>query len=211
MSTIMIVSLSVSISISVTSLSAPLHLILPLTFLHLLKFLFLPCQWYRRMIIETLSHQLQSQRILDATWFLQFGPFILEPDFNLSLIQAQLGAQLLASFFRQVTILIKFMLNMKQRIKRFKWRQYFPQTKKKNFSISLILELTLRRANWEPLKAVRGRLSSPREIGDVPSSLWLLDNAGFLIRRTLGPEQTNRNNNNSNNTHTHTKYRKIYQ
>lgn len=67
------------------------------------------------MIVEALSHQLQGQRILDATGFLQFGAFILEPDLDLGLVQSQLGAQLLATLFRQVTILIKFMLSIHMR------------------------------------------------------------------------------------------------
>lgn len=49
----------------------------------------------RRMIIQPLRHQLQRERVLLAGGLLDFGPFVLEPDFDLGLVQTELGAQLL--------------------------------------------------------------------------------------------------------------------
>lgn len=75
-----------------------------------LKLLLLFGQRHRRMIVQTLGHQLQGQRILRARRLLDFGALVLEPDLDLCLVQAQLGAQLLASSFGEVAILIEFAL-----------------------------------------------------------------------------------------------------
>lgn len=64
--------------------------------------------WDGRMIVKTLSHELQSQRILLPGGLLNFGSFVLEPDLDLIFVQLQLVGQLLATFLVQVTILGEF-------------------------------------------------------------------------------------------------------
>lgn len=62
------------------------------------------------MIVQTLCHELQGERVLLAGGLFDFGPLVLEPDFDLCLVEAQLGAQLLTSSFSQVTVLVEFVL-----------------------------------------------------------------------------------------------------
>lgn len=50
------------------------------------QFLFFLGQRHRRMVVQTLCHQLQSQRILRAGRLLDLGAFVLEPDFNLCFV-----------------------------------------------------------------------------------------------------------------------------
>ncbi|KAK4018815.1 hypothetical protein OUZ56_000855 [Daphnia magna] len=63
--------------------------------------------WNSGMVVESLSHQLQCQRILLSGCFLDFGSFVLEPDFDLVFVQLQLIGKLLATLLVQVTILRK--------------------------------------------------------------------------------------------------------
>lgn len=60
------------------------------------------------MVVETLSHQLQRQWILLSGGFLDFGSLVLEPDFNLVLVELQLVGQLLATLLVQVAVLGEF-------------------------------------------------------------------------------------------------------
>lgn len=70
------------------------------------------------MIVESLRHQLQCQRILGATGLFQLGPLVLEPDLDLRLIQAQFAAELLATLLGQVAILVELVLWKRERRKR---------------------------------------------------------------------------------------------
>lgn len=67
------------------------------------------------MIVESLRHQLQCQRILCATGLFQLGPLVLEPDLDLRLIQAQFAAELLATLLGQVAILVELVLRERER------------------------------------------------------------------------------------------------
>lgn len=67
------------------------------------------------MIVESLRHQLQCQRILGATGLFQLGPLVLEPDLDLRLIQAQFAAELLATLLGQVAILVELVLAERER------------------------------------------------------------------------------------------------
>lgn len=67
------------------------------------------------MIVESLRHQLQCQRILGATGLFQLGPLVLEPDLDLRLIQAQFATELLATLLGQVAILVELVLRDRER------------------------------------------------------------------------------------------------
>lgn len=66
------------------------------------------------MVVESLRHQLQRQRILLATRFLDFRPLVLEPDLYLGFVQSQFAAQLLSSPFRQIPILVELVLRKQE-------------------------------------------------------------------------------------------------
>jgi len=67
------------------------------------------------VVVQSLRHQLQRQRILGAARLFQLGPFVLEPDLDLRLVQSQFPAQLLASLLRQIAILVELVLWAKKR------------------------------------------------------------------------------------------------
>lgn len=62
------------------------------------------------MIVQSLGHQLQRQRVLLAGGLFDFRSFVLEPNLDLSLVEAELGAELLTSPFGQVAIFGEFVL-----------------------------------------------------------------------------------------------------
>jgi hypothetical protein len=64
------------------------------------------------MIVESLSHQLKGQRVFLAGGFFDFSTFVLEPNFDLGFVEAQLGAELLPSFFGEVTVFVEFVLGV---------------------------------------------------------------------------------------------------
>lgn len=68
------------------------------------------------MVVQTLRHQLQRQRVLLPGGLLDLGALVLEPNFDLRLVESQLGAQLLPAALGEVTILSKLVLH-KQRTK----------------------------------------------------------------------------------------------
>lgn len=79
------------------------------------QFFFFGGQRHCRMVVQSLGHQLHGKWIFGAGRFLDFGPFILEPDFDLRLIQSQFSAQLLATTFGQITIFGEFTLQWAKR------------------------------------------------------------------------------------------------
>lgn len=86
-------------------------------------FFFFLSDYDRAVIVQALGHQLQGQRVFGAAGLLDFRPFVLEPDLDLRLIQAQLVGQLLSSSFGQVPVLRKLLLEPGQLIatKRGPW------------------------------------------------------------------------------------------
>lgn len=62
------------------------------------------------MVVQPLGHQLQGKGVLRARRLLDLGAFVLEPNLDLCLVQAQLGAQLLATSFGEVAVLVEFAL-----------------------------------------------------------------------------------------------------
>jgi len=63
-----------------------------------------------RVVVESLSHQLQRQLIAHAAGLLHLGSLVLEPDLDLRLVQLQLGGQRLATFLRQVLAVVELAL-----------------------------------------------------------------------------------------------------
>ena len=68
--------------------------------------------WRRtgRMVVQPLRHERHCERIPNARRLLQLRPFVLEPDFHLSVREVQLAGELRASLLRQVTTLVKLAL-----------------------------------------------------------------------------------------------------
>ena len=62
------------------------------------------------MVVQSLSHQLQCQLIAHAARLLHLSAFVLEPDFDLRLVELQLVGQRLATFLRQVFAVVKLAL-----------------------------------------------------------------------------------------------------
>lgn len=75
-----------------------------------LQLLLLFGQRHRRMVVQSLGHQLHRQRILLAAGLLDLGAFVLEPDLDLRLIQTQFCAQLLSPALVQVPVLVELSL-----------------------------------------------------------------------------------------------------
>lgn len=66
------------------------------------------------MVIQALGHQVQRQRVLNSRSLLDFGPLVLEPDFDLRLIKAQLVGQALPPLLRQVPVRLELRLQALQ-------------------------------------------------------------------------------------------------
>lgn len=79
-----------------------------------LELLLLFGERYRCMVVQPLGHQLQGEGVLRARRLLDLGAFVLEPNLDLRLIQAQLGAQLLATSFGEVAVLVEFALQERE-------------------------------------------------------------------------------------------------
>jgi len=60
-------------------------------------------QWrYSTVVVQSLSHQLYSQRVRHTARFLQLGTLVLEPDLDLRLVQTEFGGQSLSAVLGQV-------------------------------------------------------------------------------------------------------------
>ena len=57
---------------------------------------------HRAVVVQSLCHQLERERVRRAAGLLQLGALVLEPDLDLRLVQAQLGGQSLASLLGEV-------------------------------------------------------------------------------------------------------------
>lgn len=66
------------------------------------------------MVVQPLGHQLQGEGVLRACRLLDLGAFVLEPNLDLCLVQTQLGAQLLATSFGEVAVLVEFALQERE-------------------------------------------------------------------------------------------------
>lgn len=59
------------------------------------------------MIVQSLCHQVQGQRVFSAASLLDFGPLVLKPDLDLGFVQAQFLRQVLSPLLRQIPICLK--------------------------------------------------------------------------------------------------------
>lgn len=59
------------------------------------------------MVVKSLSHELQGQAVLVAGGLFYLGPLILEPDFNLRLVQVEFLGQRLSALLRYVPVGLK--------------------------------------------------------------------------------------------------------
>ena len=66
------------------------------------------------MVVQALGHQLKGERILLAAGLLDLGPFVLEPNLNLRLVQSKFSAQLLSPLLGQVSIFVEFVLQERE-------------------------------------------------------------------------------------------------
>lgn len=58
----------------------------------------------RGVVVQSLLHEMLSQTVCVAGGFLDFGPFVLEPDFDLRLVEAEVARQALPPLLRQVAV-----------------------------------------------------------------------------------------------------------
>ena len=65
---------------------------------------------YGRMVVKSLGHEHLSQFTFLSRAFLDFGPLVLEPDFDLVLIQAQFGGQISSPLLSQISVIFEFFL-----------------------------------------------------------------------------------------------------
>lgn len=58
----------------------------------------------RGVVVQSLRHEMLSQRVFIPGRFLDFGPFILEPDFDLRLVETKVPCQALPPLLSQVAV-----------------------------------------------------------------------------------------------------------
>jgi len=56
------------------------------------------------VVVQSLRHQLQREPVLEAAGLLDLGPFVLEPDLDLGLVEAELLGQGLPPLLRDVAV-----------------------------------------------------------------------------------------------------------
>ena len=62
------------------------------------------------MVVQTLRHQSRGKHRFLARALLDLGALVLEPDLDLGLVEAQLLSQILATFLREVAVLVELPL-----------------------------------------------------------------------------------------------------
>lgn len=70
------------------------------------------------MVIQSLGHEVQGQRVLVAGGLLDLGALVLEPDLDLRLVQAELLRQRLAPLLRDVAVRLELALESLQLLSR---------------------------------------------------------------------------------------------
>lgn len=60
------------------------------------------------VVIQSLRHQLECQSVLVSAGLLDFGSFVLEPDFNLGFVEIEFLRERLSPLFGDVTTRLKF-------------------------------------------------------------------------------------------------------
>ena len=64
----------------------------------------------RGVVVQSLRHEMQRQRVFIPSGFLDFGPFVLKPDFDLRLVEAQFPGQALPPLLGQVPVVLELSL-----------------------------------------------------------------------------------------------------
>lgn len=67
-----------------------------------------------RVVVQSLGHEVQRQAILDAGGFLDLGTFVLEPDLDLGLVEAELLGQGLSPLLRDIAVCLELRLESLQ-------------------------------------------------------------------------------------------------
>ena len=62
------------------------------------------------VVVESFGHQLDCEGVLLSRGLFDLRPLVLEPDFDLSLVEAEFRAELLSSLFSQISIFFKLPL-----------------------------------------------------------------------------------------------------
>lgn len=70
------------------------------------------------MVVEPLGHELEGERIALPARLLDLGALVLEPDFDLGLVELQLCCQVLSAFLGQVPVLLELLFEPRQLVGR---------------------------------------------------------------------------------------------
>lgn len=66
------------------------------------------------MVVQSLSHELQGQRVLVAGGLFDLGPLVLEPDFDLGFVQVEFLGQRLSPLLRDVAVRLELVFQSLQ-------------------------------------------------------------------------------------------------
>ena len=72
----------------------------------------------RRVVVQSLSGQHLGQVALVAAGLLQLGPFVLEPDLDLGLVEAEFRGEAPSSVFVEVAIVVELLSQSRQLFRR---------------------------------------------------------------------------------------------
>lgn len=59
------------------------------------------------VVVQALRHEMQRQRVFIPGGFLDFGPFVLKPDFDLRLVKAEVQGEALPALLGQVPVVLE--------------------------------------------------------------------------------------------------------
>ena len=62
------------------------------------------------VVVQSLRHEVQRQSVFIPGGFLDFGPFVLKPDFDLRLVKAKVPGQALPPLLGQVPVVLELSL-----------------------------------------------------------------------------------------------------
>lgn len=60
-----------------------------------------------RVVVQSLRHEMQRQRVFIPGCLLDFGTLVLEPDFDLRLVETEVPGQALPPLFGQVAVVLE--------------------------------------------------------------------------------------------------------
>lgn len=62
----------------------------------------------RGVVVQSLRHEMQRQRVFIPSGFLDFCPLVLKPNFDLRLVETKFGGQALPPLLSQVSVVLEF-------------------------------------------------------------------------------------------------------